>query len=425
MIKKWLKKAPGEQAIIALDIGTEITKAILFIVEEKQNTTGETIGKRAIIKGYGKVNQNLHKTDKSSITDIAKIIESAQKAIQIASQKARINPVKLIMGIGGDIIKGATSTLTHQREDSESKMNVTELRNIIHKLQWKAFGDVRRQISSETGHPEIDIKLVGSSIVEVRIDGYKVSNLLGFQGKEVKMSIFNSFTHLGQYEAMQNIANELNLELIGITSEPFALSRCLKFDERDLSAIFIDIGGSATDIAVVENNSVISTKMFGIGGKTFTKRLSVELNISLDEAEELKKAYSHEKLEQKSKQIISRIIDEDIEVWLEGIVFSLSEIRNVKSLPPKIFLSGGGTYLPEIRKTLNNRKWYKKLPFTHNPQANFLTPKNIRNLIDETKELDNREDVMPLALVSLGMEMAGEETLVQKLLRKVIGIMQV
>ncbi len=425
MIINFFKRKPQEKAIVALDLGTENVKAILFTVEEKQSMSGEIIGKRGIIKGIGKIHHRIENMQNNTITDIASIVKKTKEAIRIASQKAGIHPQQLVMGIAGEYVKGATSTMTYKREDTGAKINVSELRNIVHKLQWKAFAEVRKMISEETGFPEIDVKLVGSSIVDVRIDGYKVANLLGFQGKEVQMSIFNSFAPLIHYAALQNIADELGLELLGIVSEPFALSRCLDFEEEDLSAIFIDIGGGGTDIAIVSNGSVASTKMFGIGGRTFTKRLSVELNISFNEAERLKYAYTADKLEQKSKKIISNIINDDVEVWLEGVVLAISEFKQIKSLPSKIMLSGGGTYLPEIKDTLNTRKWHKKLPFSSTPIANYLTPKNLRNIIDETKKTKEREDIMPLALVNMGIELAGEETVVQKVLRKVIGIMQV
>ena len=422
---KFFRRKPLEKAIIALDIGTENVKAALFTVEEKQSISGEVIGKRGVIKGFAKVRQNPGDLQNSSITDIANVVKNAKKAIEIASHEAGLRPQQLVMGIAGEFVKGVTSAMTYKREDPNSKINVSELRNIVHKLQWKAFAEARKILSDETGYPEIDVKLINSSIVDVRVDGYKVTNLMGFQGKEVQMSLFNSFAPLVHYAALQNISEDLGLELLGIVSEPYALSKCLDFDEEDLSAIFIDVGGSGTDIAMVSNGSVLNTKMFGIGGRTFTKRMSVELNISYEEAEKLKLAYTSDKLEPKSKKIISTIIDEDIEIWLEGIVLALSEFNQTSVLPPKILLSGGGTYLPEIRDTLNNRKWYKKLPFSSTPQATYLTPKNLRNIIDETKALKEREDIIPLALVNEGIELAGEETLVQKVLRKVIGIMQV
>ncbi|MFC1729807.1 cell division FtsA domain-containing protein [candidate division KSB1 bacterium] len=425
MLIKFFKRKPQDKAIVALDIGTENVKAILFTVEEKQNMSGEIIGKRGIIKGVGKIHQRLGDMQSTAITDIANVVKNAKEAIRIASQEAELQPQLLVMGIAGEFVKGATSAMTCKREDPESKINVSELRNIVHKLQWKAFGEVRKELSEETGYPEIDVKLINSSIVDVRIDKYKVTNPLGFQGKEVQMSIFNSFAPLVHYEALQNIADDLGLELLSIISEPFALSRCLDFEEGDSSAIFIDVGGGVTDIAIVKGGSVVGTKMFGIGGRTFTKRLSVELNISMEEAEKLKYAYTADKLEQKSKKIINNIISEDIEVWLEGVVLAISEFKQIETLPPKILLSGGGTYLPELKDTLNARKWHKKLPFARSPQASFLTPKDLRNIIDETKKIKGREDIIPLGLVNTGIDLAGEETVVQKVLRKVIGIMKV
>jgi len=421
---EFFRRKSQPKAIVALDLGTENVKAVLFTVEEKQNMNGEVVGKRGIIKGVGKIHHQIGDM-KSSITDIASVVRNAKQAILIASQEAGLQPQQLVMGIAGEFVKGATSTMSYKREDSESKINVSELRNIVHKLQWRSFAEIRKNLSEETGYPEIDVKLIHSSIVEIRIDKYKVANPLGFQGKEVQMSIFNSFAPLNHYEALQNIADDLELELLSIVSEPFALSRCFDFEEGELSNIFIDVGGSVTDIAVVINGAVIGTKMFGIGGRTFTKRLAMELNISFDEAEKLKYAYTADKLEAKSKKIISDIISDDLEVWLEGVVLALSEFHPLNGLPTKILLSGGGTYLPEIKTTLNTRKWYKKLPFTRTPQTSFLAPKNLRNIIDETKKIKEREDIIPVSLVNIGIHLAGEETVVQKVLRKVIGIMKV
>lgn len=425
MIIKFFKRKPQEKAIVALDIGTENVKAFLFIIEEKQNMSGEVIGKRGIIKGTGNVRQRAGDIQNNTITDIGSVVRNAKEAIRMASCEAGLFPEQLVMGIAGEFIKGITSAMTYKREEPNTKINVSELRNIVHKLQWKAFAEARKILSEETGHPEIDVKLIGSFIVDIRIDGYKVTNLLGFQGKEVRMSIFNSFAPIMHYETLQNIADNLGLELLSIISEPFALSRCMDFEEGDQSAIFIDVGGNGTDIAVVIDGSIAGTKMFGIGGRTFTKRLSMELNISFAEAEKLKYAYTYDKLEQKSKKIISNIINDDIEVWLEGIVLAMSEFKQIEILPSRILLSGGGTYLPEIKNALNTRKWHKKLHFLRAPQATYLTPKNLRNIIDETKKIKERDDIIPLALVNIGVDLAGEENVVQKVLKKVIGIMQV
>jgi hypothetical protein len=88
-------------------------------------------------------------------------------------------------------------------------------------------------------------------------------------------------------------------------------------------------------------------------------------------------------------------------------------------------LCGGGTHLGEIKETLNETKWYKKLHFARTPQASYMKPSDIGNVIDETKKIKDQQDITPMSLVNIGIELAGEETVTQKALRKVIGIMKV
>ena len=68
----------------------------------------------------------------------------------------------------------------------------------------------------ESGHAEIDVKLVNAAIVDVRIDGYKVTNPLGFQGKEIQIGVFNAFAPIVHLGALQTIAENLDLDLISI-----------------------------------------------------------------------------------------------------------------------------------------------------------------------------------------------------------------
>ena len=419
------KSKPLEEAMLALDIGTAMVKAAIFQVEERHKKSGELSGRKAYIKGFGKIAQRLGDIQSGVVTDIGSVVHNCKEAIRAASEEAGMRPTQMVMGIAGEFVKGATTTIVYDREEYDAKINLSELRSIVHKLQWKAFAEVRSQLSEETGYPEIDVKLVNTAIVDVRIDGHRVTNPLGFQGKQVQMSIFNSFAPLVHFSALQSIADELELDLLSIVSEPYAVARSLDAGNANLSAIFIDIGGGTTDVALVENGAVVGTKMFALGGRTFTKRLALELNISFQEAEKLKIAYVEDKLEAKSKKIIANTIGHDTEIWLEGVMHCLSEFKEVETLPSRILLCGGGTHLGEIKEMLNESKWYKKLPFGRAPHATHMKPSDIESVIDETKRLKDQQDITPMALVNVGIELAGEETVMQKAIRKVIGIMKV
>lgn len=406
---------PGNH-YLALDIGTEYVKALVCAPE----------GTKARVLGVGRKRQRLGEMQSGAVTDIAAVINNCQDAIRDAEKMAGSSAGQLIMGIAGELVKGATTTINYTRREPDTKIDLAELKNIVHKVQWKAFDEVRAELAYETGYNEIDVKLVNAAITDVRIDGYKVSNPLGFQGKDVTISIFNAFAPLVHYGALQTIAAELDMELLAVTSEPYAVARCMGFEDGgSFSAIFIDIGGGTTDIAVVSYGSVEGTKMFTLGGRTFTKRLAQSLNISFEEAEDIKLAYSGEKLEKQSHRVVRDAMKSDCEVWLSGVALTLSEFENVDVLPSKILLCGGGSHLPEIKEVMESREWIQSLPFSHKPQISFLHPKMVTNVIDETKELKDSQDITPMALGNIALEYLSEEQVLSKILKKVVRLMQI
>jgi cell division protein FtsA len=415
-IFKKTQKIAGGKLFIALDIGTEVVKALVCSAE----------GDRGRVLGVGREKQRLGDMASGAVTDIGSVINNCNEAIRKAEKMAGVSTDQLVMGIAGELVKGTTTTISYTRREPDTKIDLSELKNIVHKVQWKAFDEVRSEMAFETGYNEIDIKLVNAAIVDVRIDGYKVSNPLGFQGKEVTISIFNAFAPLVHYGSLQTIAAELDMDLLAITAGPYALARCLGHEDGgNLSAIFIDMGGGTTDVAVVNNGSVEGTKMFTLGGRSFTKRLSQALSIGHEDAEKIKLAYSDEKLEKQSQRIVREAMKSDCEVWISGVALTLAEMEKIDILPSRIYICGGGSLLPEIKEILDSREWTQTLPFPKKPSVGFLEPKMITNIIDETRQLKDPIDVPSVALANIGLEYVGEEQILAKLLKKVVRLMQI
>jgi cell division protein FtsA len=405
-----------ERLFTVLDIGTVQVKALVCKIKDKE----------VVILGCGKRRQNPGEMESGGITDIAGVIEHCHEAMREAERMAGVQPKQLILGVSGELIKGATSMITYKRRDPSSKVGQEELKNIIHKVQWKAFEKVRGDLAYETGFNEIDVKLIHAAIVDTKIDGYKVSNPIGFQGREVTMSVFNAFSPLVHYGALQTISAEIDRELMAIMAEPYAIGRLLGGTElQGYSGVFLDIGASTTDIAVVIDGSVVSTKMFNLGGRAFTKRLAQTLNVSKEEAEEVKIAFSNSQLENQSSKIVAKALESDADVWLSGVFFSLQELSEIDSLPPTLYLCGGGSLLPLLKEGLEQKDWHKKLPFPRRPQVKYLMPKSISHIHDRTKLLQSPADIPSMALANVGMEILTEEKTLTKMLQKVVRLMQV
>ena len=408
--------------MLALDIGTEFVKALLFEVVEEAELGGK---KKGIIKGTGRVQQKLGEMYSGSVTNIEGVIYNCKEAIRDAELEADITANQLILGIAGEHIKGDMSEIQYKREKSDSKINLAELKHIVYKIQTDSFKKVRKKIAWDLGTDEIDLKIVNSVISNIKIDDFKVSNPLGFQGKKVEISIYNSFAPLVHFGALQTIAAELEKDLLSIVTEPYAVSKCLDFEEGgSFSAIFIDIGGGTTDIAVVENGSIVATKIFALGGRNFTKRLATELNVSFQEAEKIKVAYSADKLETKSHNLVKKIFREDADVWLSGVILALLEIKNIDILPSQILLCGGGSHLPEIQDCIKQKSFADKLNFTKIPKVSILSPNRIERILDDTGQIKDQQDITPMALANVGLDLAGKEQIMTKILRKTLKLLR-
>jgi cell division protein FtsA len=408
----------GEElsACTALDIGTEFAKALVFEIDEESHGT---------VRGVGRKRQGLSHMQSGTVADISAVVDNCAVALQEAAEMAGFRPTQVVIGIAGELVKGFTTTHSQERKRPDQPISEAELQKLIDGVQREALREAERSITWETGLPQVDVRLVHAAVTGASIDGYPLTNPVGFQGRHVQISIFNAFAPLVHLGALQSVAQQLDLELLEIVAEPYAVARVLSGEQlRQTGALFVDVGGGTTDVALVRQGGIEGTRMFALGGRAFTKSIADRMDLPFPRAEALKVDYARG-LPVDDKETLARIIDEDVQVWAAGVELVMEELALGDLLPGRIYVCGGGSRLPEIQRILAAEPFWKRLPFSRPPEVTIMSPDQIETIRDETKLLVDQQDVTPLGLAFQAIELQGEEGALDVALRRVLRAMKV
>ena len=390
------KTEPDNDYLVGLDIGTEFVKALIAKVD------GETLQ----IVGVGRARQDVSDMHSGAIADIAGVVRNCEEALAAAEDQAGLQAKKAVIGIAGELVKGLTNTIKYRRPQPDKPLDVAEMEFIIEKVQERAQVKAQRQIALETGNEDVEVKLVNSALVSIHIDGYKVSNPIGFQGRDVAVQIYTAFAPMVHIGALEHVAEDLALELVAVAAEPFAVSRSVLGTDSNTSftAILADVGGGTTDIAVVNDGGVEGTRMFGIGGRSFTRTIMTDMDLNYSDAEKLKLHIAHEQIKPSVKKQLDGAIDRTLDVWLSGVELALSEFDSVDHLPSRILLCGGGASLEPLVKALSSRDWYKDLPFTKKPTVHHIKPSEVMGITDTTGSVEDHTFITAMGLLRVGYD---------------------
>jgi len=400
-VAKVTEKAPKSQKnpddyLLALDIGTEYVKAL---IAKK--------GKGALkIVGVGKAHEAPTNMYSGAIADIEGVAQTCEEALGRAEEMAGVRAGEVVIGIAGELIKGNTASIKYRRADASRPITDQEMEKIIKQVQQKAGEKARREVAMETNNKDVEVRLINSALVSLRIDGYKVSNPIGFKGKEVIVQIYTAFAPLVHISAIERVCDELNLDLVTVAVEPYAVCRaCLGNDvESNFSGIVMDIGGGTTDIAVVDDGGVEGTKMFSIGGRSFTHQIAQRLGLSFEDAEKLKLLSDSPRMKPEIRKKFDSAIERNLEVWQSGVELAIEEFDQLETLPGQIMLCGGGAGLSDIPELLATGDWYKDLPFARRPIISLIEPDSIEGIENMTdRELDHTF-ITAMGLLRVGMD---------------------
>lgn len=372
-----LLKIKKEEITLVLDIGTEAIKSLVLRKEdEKVNILRNSL---EYFDSYGVFEGRNFEHDV-----LKRAILKTLQSLGFGNLKLKKN-FSVIFGLPANILKRRVVPQNLEREKSKKIIDEKEERNISQRALEGAKGKICQIYGNASGILPQDIRFINSKILEIKIDGYKVSGLQGYEGKNLDFTVLLTFLPEHYLKSFENICRAIGFDDKRIVHEAEGLTSCFK---ENPDGVFIDVGGEISQILLVKNGRLKKIDEFEMGGKFFSQALSEKLGLRLPESRILKERYSKKELSKESSDRIKEIFYFPCKNWFENLKLKLKEMNPEGFLPQDIILFGGGSQLPEISEILRKGDWADIL-FNAEPNIKTFQPAEFKIINDETKNLNN------------------------------------
>lgn len=151
-------------------------------------------------------------------------------------------------------------------------------------------------------------------------------------------------TLIQKYSKVLNMAG---LNVISAETELLALARSLAPEKQ--TALIVDMGGTSTDLAIVQSGQLVISRSVATGGEVLTRALSTGLSVSTSQAEEYKKAYglSSTQLEGKVRAALEPAFRIIVDEMKKTVQYYKTEFSGSGEVSVAI-LSGGTSTMPDV-----------------------------------------------------------------------------
>ena len=343
--------------------------------QDRQLTVGIDIGSANITCAVGSVIPDSNRVKllgigltpsrgfrKGSIIHRNQLIEQLEKALLEAETMANTKVNNAILSVTGDHIRclntQAAVALNRNRTNSfpgDRTIIETDIDQVLNLAQAISLP------------PDRDI--LHTLPQEYLVDTLQeISNPVGLTGRRLEGRVHLVTAAASAMKNLVECVEELGIKVDGLVFQPLASATAtLKDDEMQLGVTLVEIGASTTNIAVYHGGAVRHSAVLPIGAASLTNDIAVMLQISIEEAENIKIKYASAKASLSSPKLefdlpaenselsrsiseheLSRYVEARMQEIFQLVINEISRADIKESLTYGMVLTGGGAQLRNI-----------------------------------------------------------------------------
>ena len=303
------------------------------------------------------------------ITNRNELIDTLEKVINDVERMASIKITNAVLSITGEHIRSL---------NTQAAIPLNRINGANGSIPERAINDTDiyqvLDLAQAVSLP-IDRDILHTIPQEYLVDTLnEIKNPLGMTGRrlEGKVHLVTAAT-----TAMTNLVNcieELGITVDGLVFQPLAAALAtLQNDEMELGITLVDIGSTTTSVAVYHDGTVQYSATIPIGSSSITNDIAVMLQVSINEAEIIKRKYASAKSSMSSSELeidlpskngglhrsipeqeVSKYVEARMQEIFQMVIREISRADIKDPLTYGIVVTGGGAELRNIISLAEN-----------------------------------------------------------------------
>lgn len=329
--------------IVVLDIGAS---KILCLVGEPQS------GRELKILGMGSSSSTGLRRD--AVIDMPRLVAAIRQTVLEAERTAGLKIAGAYVGLSGQEITARSS---------RSAVAISGVSNPIDEADVARAMAAAEQDAPTDGQGQVVLHRV---IQTYAVDGEPVQNPLWLHGNKLEVQTLTVSASRQSCTTLTRAAEEAGIDIAGFILETVAAAAAVVSpDEQEMGVGILDIGAGSSDLAVF-HDQLRHVAEVPFGGEDITRDLSVVLNMSPRNAEQLKREYgcvccSSEEGEQsisfqttagrtrtQTRHQLSQIIEARQQEILEFVRQEIERTEVGQKLAAGMIFTGGGALLQNL-----------------------------------------------------------------------------
>ncbi len=327
--------------IVGLDIGTSTIRTVVCKTRDT-NHAPEVISYNdtpAIGLRHGYITNH-----QDAVKSIRKSIKSVEKTLNGVTIK------KVFLGAGGIGLSSFVSTGAVMITRADSEITQADLEH--------AVSQAREQLPLQYIQNR---RILHESPIDFFIDGQQVhGHPVGLKGVRLEAKILFITLLEPHIQGLIEAVEDAGYEIIDVVAAPLAASFVsLTKAERIAGCLLVNIGSETLSMITYSEDKPISLEVFQIGGNDITNDIALGLQVSLEDAEIIKKDHDRGENHGFPKKKLDDIVSSRLTDMLDLVEAHLKRIGKNGMLPAGIIITGGGSRIATVDDVA---RAYLKLP---------------------------------------------------------------